>query len=95
MTQFDARLAQLRVRFQARAAEDRARLAVALAARDLAQIRRLSHGLSGSGGVFGFASLSEAAEAVELAADEQRAWGEIEGLCHVLACAIDEAVQPL
>lgn len=95
MTGFDERMAQLRARFQVRAAEDRERLAVALAAQDRAETRRLAHGLSGTGGVFGFAGLSSAAEAVELAVDADRAWDEIETLCAILLRALDEAVQPV
>ncbi len=95
MTDFDARMSQLRKRFQSRAAEDRTRLAAAVGAEDRAETRRLAHGLSGSGGVFGFAGLSAAAEAVELAADEDRPWDEIEKLCGILMRALDEAVQPV
>ena len=95
MTDFDDRMAQLRVRFQVRAAEDRVRLAAALAAEDRAETRRLAHGLSGSGGVFGFAGLSSAAEAVEVAVDADCAWDEVEKLCAVLLRVLDEAVQPV
>ncbi len=95
MTDFDERMAQLRARFQVRAAEDRERLAVALATQDRAETRRLAHGLSGTGGVFGFAGLSSAAEAVELAVDADCAWEEVEKLCAILLRALAEAAQPV
>ncbi|MDT9600676.1 Hpt domain-containing protein [Sphingosinicella rhizophila] len=70
MNTFDERMEQLQTRFRLRAVADRERLLAALAASDLDEIRCIAHGLSGSGGVFGFTEISKAAERVELAVDE-------------------------
>ena len=66
---FDARLEGLRNRFRERAAADRVALAAAWQAGEREQMRRLAHGLAGSGGTFGFAELSAAALALEEAID--------------------------
>jgi HPt (histidine-containing phosphotransfer) domain-containing protein len=70
MTDFDDRLAALRARFLARAADDRAALATAQKANDREAIRRIAHGLAGAAGVFGFADISAAARAVEEAGED-------------------------
>lgn len=70
MSDFDERMAVLRARFVARAAEQRAQLAAALLAEDRDETRRLAHGLSGSAGVFGFPEISADAQALEEAVDE-------------------------
>lgn len=70
MSEFDDRMAQLRARFVARAAEQRAQLVAALLAGDHDEMRRLAHGLSGSAGVFGFPEISADAQALEEAVDE-------------------------
>ena len=56
------------LRFRKRLAADLARLR-ALAPADLAALERLAHGLAGAGGTFGFAAVSERAEAVERLAE--------------------------
>ncbi len=94
MTEFESRMAELRARFVVRAADDRARLVIAIQDQDRAEIRRLAHGLSGTGGVFGFAALSDAAEAVEVGVDEGRDWADLRALCGLLLDAL-EAVQRL
>jgi hypothetical protein len=57
MTAPEDRLAALRERFLARAADDWARLAEA----DEAMARQIAHRLAGTAGTFGFADISEAA----------------------------------
>ncbi|WP_046868452.1 Hpt domain-containing protein [Microvirga massiliensis] len=69
---YDARMAQLHIRFVAMAATERDRLDRAIAALDtserdvvLAEIRSIAHGISGTAGTFGFPEAGEAAEALE------------------------------
>jgi HPt (histidine-containing phosphotransfer) domain-containing protein len=69
---YDARMAQLHIRFVAMAATERDRLDRAIAALDtserdvvLAEIRSIAHGISGIAGTFGFPEAGEAAEALE------------------------------
>jgi HPt (histidine-containing phosphotransfer) domain-containing protein len=69
VSDFDERLESLRRRFGRRAAEEREQLAAALEARDREAVRRISHGLAGSGGVFGHPELSAIAQKVEEAID--------------------------
>jgi HPt (histidine-containing phosphotransfer) domain-containing protein len=90
---FDERMTGLRARFCARAAAERMQIAAALASGDLPEVRRLAHGLSGSGGVFGFPELSADAEAVEIAVDEHREPGDLASLCERLLQRLDEAAQ--
>ncbi len=93
MTDIDARMAQLRARFRSRAADDRERILAALGDDDLVEVRRLAHGLSGSGGVFGFPEVSEDAAAVEDAVDEAKPAGEIRALCDQLLARLAEVAQ--
>ena len=93
MSGFDKRMAGFRARFCARAAADRAQIATALASGDFDEVRRLAHGLSGSGGVFGFPEVSADAELVENAIDEGREPGELAILCELLMQRLDEAAQ--
>lgn len=72
MTAFDERLAGLRARFVARAAQDGVRLRDVADAGDLAEIRRIAHGLAGTAGTFGFPQISDAARAVEEAPGDLR-----------------------
>lgn len=62
-------MAEFRARFLARADEDAERIEQALAAGDFAMVRSLSHGLSGTAGIFGFAEIGASAQAVEEAID--------------------------
>ena len=66
---FDQRMAQLRERFVARAQDERAQLIAAIATMERSEIRRLSHGLSGSAGVFGYPEIGHDAQALEEAVD--------------------------
>jgi HPt (histidine-containing phosphotransfer) domain-containing protein len=69
MSSFEEKMAELRGRFLARAAEERVLLQAALEEMNKGELRRLAHGLSGSAGTFGFAPLSADAQAVEEAVD--------------------------
>jgi HPt (histidine-containing phosphotransfer) domain-containing protein len=91
--ELDARMPALRERFRARAGSDGDRIAAALAAGDLDTVRSLAHGLSGSGGVFGFPQVSEDAQAVENAIDAGADAGELAALCHRLLARLTETAQ--
>ncbi len=89
----DARMAALRERFRARARADGERIAAALSARDLETVRNLAHGLSGSGGVFGFPQVSADAQAVEEAIDTGAEAAKVEALCDRLLARLAETAQ--
>jgi HPt (histidine-containing phosphotransfer) domain-containing protein len=93
VTDLDERMAQLRARFRTRAAADRARIAAALDQADWDEVRRLAHGLSGSGGVFGFPQVSKDAEAVEIAIDEGRDAAQVRALGGRLLDRLAEVAQ--
>ena len=88
MSGWDERMEQLRARFRARAAEDRARLVTALGSGDRAAVRSIAHGLSGSGGTFGFPEVSAAAETVELLAEPEGAEERLLEAGHALLDAL-------
>lgn len=98
MSEIGDKLAQLRVRFIARAAADRAAIEQALdrleappdATDALATIRRAAHSLSGSAGIFGFSEISAVAEEVEYALDSPPAeTAELRSLCRPLLDLLD------
>jgi len=70
MTALEAKMAELAARFTARAAEERAALAAELAAGNRAQIQFRAHKLAGLGALFGHPAISEAALALEAAAEQ-------------------------
>ena len=72
MTALDAHLAALSARFGQRAAADRAALAQALAAGDFIAVRDISHKLAGLAGMLGHPEVTDAALALEMAAEEGR-----------------------
>ena len=72
MTGFGERMTELRARFLDRIAADRAALEAAERASDSPEIRRIAHGLAGAAGIFGFPEISEAASAVDQAAEAER-----------------------
>ncbi len=82
-------MARLRDRFITRTRADRENLTAAYAAGDLPELRRLAHSLSGSGGIFGFASISEAAANLERGIDCGKGDGQLESLLAALLTAID------
>jgi HPt (histidine-containing phosphotransfer) domain-containing protein len=59
MTDFDARMAELRARFLQEAGKERERLIEAFRDDDHAAMRRIAHSLSGRAGMFGFPEVSE------------------------------------
>lgn len=74
MTDFEARLAQLRARFVLRAKDD----AVALSGTNSrAELLTISHSLSGAAGTFGFPAISAAAQNLEEAIYGELADGEL------------------
>lgn len=93
MSDFDARMAQLRARFLENAAAERQQAALALRSGDLATLEQIAHGLSGRGGVFGFGKISAAAQQVEECAAGGASKDELGPLCRTLFAEIDQAVQ--
>ncbi|MFN3388742.1 MAG: Hpt domain-containing protein [Allosphingosinicella sp.] len=93
MSDFDARMAQLRARFLDRAAAERAQLVEAMAADDAAEIRRIAHSLSGAGGVFGFPAISASAQQVEETLDGPPDPAALDRLCRALLDALDAVLQ--
>jgi HPt (histidine-containing phosphotransfer) domain-containing protein len=91
--ELDARMAALRERFRARAADDRASILAARDAGDLAEVGRLAHGLSGSGGVFGFPQLSADAQALENAIDAGAKPEDLAVLCDRLLVRLAQVAQ--
>jgi HPt (histidine-containing phosphotransfer) domain-containing protein len=73
MTDFDARMAELRARFLQEAGKERERLIEAFRDDDHAAVRRIAHSLSGRAGMFGFPEVSEKAAALETAAEDNPA----------------------
>lgn len=93
MSEFDERMGQLRARFLVRAEDERAQLVAACAAMNRNEIKRLSHGLSGSAGVFGFPAVSLDAQAVEEGVDENAGDAELRALCSTLIDSLARAAQ--
>jgi HPt (histidine-containing phosphotransfer) domain-containing protein len=73
MTDFDARMAELRTRFLQEAGKERERLVEAFRDDDHAAMRRIAHSLSGRAGMFGFPEVSERAAALETAVEDEPA----------------------
>jgi HPt (histidine-containing phosphotransfer) domain-containing protein len=69
MSQFDDRMAKLKLRFATRLEAEQSLLEQALASGDRAELKRLAHGLSGSAGIFGHPDSGTAAHDLEAAAD--------------------------
>jgi HPt (histidine-containing phosphotransfer) domain-containing protein len=91
---FDARMEQLRLRFQARAGEDRARLEESVAGERWDEILRIAHGLSGIAGVFGHHEVGEAAQLVEEAIDTGLGPEGVRPLCAALIERLERVGQP-
>lgn len=92
MTGFDERMAGLRAHFRLRIANERARLQTAVDAGDWTEARRLSHGLSGSAGMFGFSAISTAAQALEEAIDAGADGPELRRAATGLLSSLDDTV---
>jgi HPt (histidine-containing phosphotransfer) domain-containing protein len=73
MTDFEARMAELRARFLQEAGKERERLIEAFRDEDHAAMRRIAHSLSGRAGMFGFPEVSERAAALETAVEDDPA----------------------
>ena len=69
MNDMAARMGELSARFAARAVEERAELADAVAAGDREAVRQRAHKLAGVAAMFGHPAVGEAALALELAAE--------------------------
>lgn len=69
MTGFDERMAALRDRFIARAADEAVEAERLIAAADWPGLRDLAHGLAGRAGMFGFPEVGERARQLEEAID--------------------------
>ena len=90
MSALDAKMDELGRRFAARAAEERAGLAAALAADDRETLQARAHKLAGIAPMFGHAEIGEAALALELAAEEggdvAPVVARLDGLLAALSC---------
>jgi HPt (histidine-containing phosphotransfer) domain-containing protein len=70
MSEFDAQLAALRLRFVEQASADAREIERHAAALAWPAVRDLSHGIAGRAGMFGFSALTDAARKVEEAIDK-------------------------
>jgi HPt (histidine-containing phosphotransfer) domain-containing protein len=86
---FEERMAALRLRFRERARRDLDVLAEASANLDLEALRRTSHGLAGTAGIFGFGEIGEAAQHLEDALDAGEDDAALDRLCGVLVELLD------
>ena len=77
-------MAALRLRFRERARRDAGKLADALRALDPDGLRRVSHGLAGTAGIFGFHEVGDAAQRLEDALDAGEDWPALDRLCTAL-----------
>lgn len=93
MSAFDERMQQLRKRYAGRAAEDGEALASARASEEWAEVRRIAHGLAGTGAVFGFPKVSATAEQLEEGVDRELPVAELHKLADALAACLSEAAQ--
>jgi HPt (histidine-containing phosphotransfer) domain-containing protein len=93
MNGFDQRLADLRRRFLERTRKERMQLASACQTIDREELRRVSHGLAGSAGIFGFADLGRSAQTLEEAIYRDAGNGEIRALAEELIALLDRTDQ--
>lgn len=92
MTPFEGRMVKLKLRFATRVEAEALLLEQALEKGDKAEIKRLAHGLSGSGAVFGYPDLSAAGQELEAAVDQGAALQlPAETLLKIMAAAVSEA----
>jgi HPt (histidine-containing phosphotransfer) domain-containing protein len=89
MSSFESRMAALAERFRRRAREDAEQIRGALSGGDRGTLLRVSHGLSGTAGIFGHHDVGDAAEQVELAIEENMIPAEIDARCRSLLARID------
>ena len=91
MSDFESRMAALRLRFRERAAQESDRIRDALALGDRQTLGKSAHSLSGSAGLFGHTALGEAAEQLEIAIDEGLPTPEIDARAQLLLARLDAA----
>jgi HPt (histidine-containing phosphotransfer) domain-containing protein len=92
VSQFDERMAKLKLRFAIRLEAEQLLLEQALASGDRLELKRLAHGLSGSAAIFGYADIGESAQALEAAADGGQSLREpAEALFQLMALALRSA----
>ena len=85
-------MVKLKLRFASRIEAERLLLEQALEKGDKAEIKRLAHGLSGSGAVFGYPDLSAGGPKLEAAVDEGKALQlPVDALLKLMAAAVSEA----
>jgi HPt (histidine-containing phosphotransfer) domain-containing protein len=95
MSQFDERMAKLKLRFATRLEAEKLLLEQALASGDRLEVRRLAHGLSGSAAVFGYPEIGAAGQALEAAVDGNEALQACaEALLELMANALRDAQKP-
>jgi HPt (histidine-containing phosphotransfer) domain-containing protein len=92
MIEYEDRMARLRLRFAERLKAEKLLLEQALESGDRGEIRRLAHGLSGSGAIFGYPDVSVAGQRLEAAVDEGEALQlPAEALLKIMAAAVSVA----
>lgn len=82
-------MARLRQKFVERSRGDRDALAKAFDGGDRGELRRLAHSLSGAGGIFGFAGISQRAAQLEQAVDRNEPPDRLRELLDALLEEID------
>jgi HPt (histidine-containing phosphotransfer) domain-containing protein len=82
-------MARLKQRFVVRSAEDRMALLKAFDRGDREELRRLAHSLSGAGGIFGFADISQYAAQLEQGIDRGDPLDRLSELLSALAKEIE------
>lgn len=86
MTDIERKMAELAARFAARAGEERVAFAASLAAGDRTGVAARAHRLAGIAGMYGHPLITEAALALEAAAEEGHAMdAEAQRLLELLA----------
>jgi HPt (histidine-containing phosphotransfer) domain-containing protein len=92
MSQFEERMAKLKLRFATRLEAELLLLEQALAGGDRFELKRLSHGLSGSAAIFGYPEIGQAARDLEGAADGGQELREpAEALLQLMSLAVRSA----
>ena len=83
-------MAALRLRFRERASRDARTLAEALPGLERDVLRRTSHGLAGTAGIFGFHEIGDAAQLLEDAFDAVEDRPVLDRLCGELMDLLDQ-----
>ena len=93
MSQFEERMQALRKRYAERAALDLDALGGAVRTQDWVEVRRIAHGLSGTGAVFGFPEISASGQQLEEAVDADLPVSERLALADALIACLAAAAQ--